>query len=111
MKDSTMRIMLAMSSAMLFLSTAHAADVDALTKQMRCNACHDAEKSLIGPPWQAIAARYQADKSKSLDMLARKIITGGGGTWGVVPMVPNEHVSEADARAMAEWILGLPAPK
>jgi cytochrome c len=39
------------------------------------------------------------------EVLARKIVLGGGGNWGVVPMVPNEHVSESDARSLANWIL------
>ncbi len=84
-------------------------DAPVLLKVKRCNACHDEEKALIGPPWKAISLRYQADRQKSIEMLTRKIITGGGGSWGVVPMVPNEHVAEADARAMAEWILNLSA--
>jgi len=39
------------------------------------------------------------------EVLARKIILGGGGNWGVVPMVPNEHVSATDAHSIAGWIL------
>ena len=42
-----------------------------------------------------------------LEVLARKIVHGGGGNWGLVPMVPNEHVTLEDARAMAAWILAL----
>jgi cytochrome c len=42
-----------------------------------------------------------------VDVLARKIVHGGGGSWGVVPMVPNQWVSLEEARAMADWILGL----
>lgn len=43
-------------------------------------------------------------------VLARKIVLGGGGSWGLVPMVPNEHVTLDEARAMAEWILALDQP-
>lgn len=82
-----------------------AADTPTLLKLKRCNACHDADKALIGPPWKAIALRHQAQKQASIDTLARKIVTGGGGVWGVVPMVPNEHVTPGEARVMAEWIL------
>jgi len=82
-----------------------AADTAAMLKEKRCNACHDADKALIGPPWKAIALRYQADKQQAIDALARKIVSGGGGAWGVVPMVPNEHVSAAEARELAAWIL------
>lgn len=84
---------------------ANAADTADLLKEKRCNACHETEKALIGPPWKAIALRYQADKQKSIEALASKIVTGGGGAWGVVPMVPNEHVTAGEARLMAQWIL------
>jgi cytochrome c len=105
MKIFTGRIVFAVSSALLLVTVARAADTEALARKMRCNACHDAVKALIGPPWRAIALRYQADKQKSVETLVKKVISGGGGSWGVVPMVPNEHVSEADARTLVEWIL------
>jgi cytochrome c len=76
-----------------------------LVDRHRCNACHDLDKPLIGPPFRAIAARYQAEGDAVREAMARKILLGGGGNWGVVPMVPNEHVGEADARALATWIL------
>jgi cytochrome c len=105
MKTGTRRALLATCSVLLLPATAVAADTGDLLKQKRCNACHDAEKALIGPPWKAIALRYRADRQDSIDVLARKIVAGGGGAWGVVPMVPNEHVSAGEARAMAQWIL------
>ena len=109
MKSFTRNGLLWACAVLCWSAAAVAADTETLLKEKRCNACHDAEKALIGPPWKAISLRYQAEKQKSIEALARKIITGGGGSWGVVPMVPNEHVSEADARTMAEWILNLSA--
>lgn len=88
---------------------ASAADVPALMTQKRCDACHDATAARIGPPYAAIALRHRADKENIVDVLARKIIWGGGGSWGVVPMVPNDTVSLEDARAMVKWILERPA--
>jgi cytochrome c len=76
-----------------------------LADRHRCNACHEMEKPLIGPPFRLIGARYQNDADAMTEVLARKIQLGGGGNWGVVPMVPNEHVGDADARALASWIL------
>jgi cytochrome c len=90
-------------------STAMAADVPALLAAKRCNACHEPKATLIGPPYAAIAVRHQANKDDMLEVLARKIMLGGGGSWGPVPMVPNEHVSLDEARAMAKWILNVPA--
>jgi len=78
-----------------------------LAQVNRCYACHHLSQTLIGPPYRAIAARHSGQKEVMVDVLARKIILGGGGSWGVVPMVPNEHVSEEDARNIARWILNL----
>jgi len=80
-------------------------DGEALTRQAMCYACHQMDKPSIGPPWQAIAARHAARKELMTDVLAGKIVRGGGGSWGWVPMVPNQRVSESQARIMAQWVL------
>jgi cytochrome c len=82
-----------------------AVDGASLVKSSRCYACHNLTEPLIGPPYRTIAARYAANRELMTEVLARKIVLGGGGSWGVVPMVPNEHVSAADAQAIARWIL------
>jgi len=83
----------------------------ALVEKKRCVACHDQTEPLLGPPYIAIAARHSAQSEAMeevmVEVLAQKIISGGAGNWGVVPMVPNEHVSRDEARTMARWILGL----
>ena len=78
-----------------------------LVQEYRCYACHDMDKALIGPPYRAIAARHASKMEVMEKVLATKIILGGGGNWGMVPMVPNEHVPEQDALAISRWILGL----
>lgn len=88
-------------------TTADDADVEALLTERRCDGCHNRNEALIGPPYRAIAARHAGQGSHMVDVLAAKIVAGGAGNWGPVPMVPNEHVSAEEARAMARWILGL----
>jgi cytochrome c len=78
-----------------------------LVEKARCYACHDKENASLGPPYRAIAARHAANKDAMIESLARKIVEGGGGTWGAVPMVPNQWVSIDEAKLMAEWILDL----
>jgi cytochrome c len=87
-----------------------AADIPALLAQKRCVACHDVSQARIGPPYVAIAVRHRANKDDMVEVLAHKILLGGGGNWGPVPMVPNEHVSLDEARAMAKWILEIKTP-
>ncbi len=96
--------------ALLLVSTGASAqppDGQALATLMRCNACHAMDETLIGPPYRAIAARHAGERELDTEVLARKVIHGGGGNWGVVPMVPNEHVSLDEARQIVAWILGL----
>jgi cytochrome c len=82
-------------------------DASALVIEKRCNACHEMSAASLGPPWQAIAARHAARKDVMQDVLATKIVHGGGGNWGNVPMVPNQRVSLEEAKRMAAWILTL----
>lgn len=76
-----------------------------LAKQKNCLACHAADKKLIGPAYKDVAAKYAGQKDAS-DKLAQKIIKGGSGVWGAVPMPANPQVNEADAKALATWIMG-----
>ncbi len=82
-------------------------DGENLVTSKMCYACHQLDAASLGPPWRAIAARHGERREVMVEVLAGKIIRGGGGNWGLVPMVPNQRVSEAEARTMAQWILDL----
>lgn len=88
---------------------AAAADADGakLVQKHRCYPCHAMTENLLGPSYTAIAVRHAARNDAMVEVLAEKIITGGAGNWGVVPMVPNEQVSLDEARLIAKWILEL----
>jgi cytochrome c len=78
-----------------------------LFEEKRCYICHESNTMSLGPPLIAIAARHAPRKDIMNEILARKIIYGGGGNWGVVPMVPNQWVSIEEARVLADWILAM----
>lgn len=80
---------------------------ETLVEQARCYACHSLSETSLGPPYIAIAARHASRRAIMVDVLARKIVHGGGGNWGLVPMVPNQWVTIDEARQMADWILSL----
>jgi len=67
-----------------------------------CNTCHNAQSKVIGPALVDIAKKY---KSSDVDMLAKKVITGGSGNWGTVAMTPHPQLSTEDAKQMVEYIL------
>jgi cytochrome c len=71
-----------------------------------CLACHKMEEKLVGPPYVAIAAKYLQDQN-TLNTLTQKIISGGTGVWGAVPMAPHPAITPADANKMIKYILTL----
>jgi cytochrome c len=91
-------------SATALLSTAPAFADMALATSKNCMACHAVDKKIVGPSYKDIAAKYKGDKT-AVDKLAAKIIKGGSGAWGAVPMPANPQVNEADAKKLATWIL------
>ena len=78
----------------------------ALATSKNCMACHAVDKKLVGPAYKEVAAKYAPDKS-AVDKLAGKILKGGAGVWGAVPMPANTQVNEAEARKLAAWVLSL----
>lgn len=76
----------------------------ALAKQNACLGCHAVDKKIVGPSFQAVAKKYANDPG-STEFLKNKIRKGGSGSWGVVPMPANAKLSDADASALASWIL------
>ncbi|PTT91874.1 cytochrome C' [Pelomonas sp. HMWF004] len=75
-----------------------------LAQKKNCMACHAVDKKLVGPSFKEVAAKYAKDKDGA-KKLAEKIIKGGGGVWGPVPMPPNTQVSPAEAETLAKWVL------
>ncbi len=77
-----------------------------LARDKRCLGCHTVEVRKVGPSFKDVAKRYAAQPGAA-PMLAKKIIEGGAGNWGPVPMTANSQVSEADAQRLVAWILSL----
>jgi cytochrome c len=81
----------------------------ALAKQNACLGCHAVDKKVVGPSFQAVAKKYATDPSASA-FLKNKILKGGSGSWGAVPMPANTKLSDADVSLLTSWILrGAPA--
>jgi cytochrome c len=76
----------------------------ALATAKNCMACHATDKKLVGPAYKEVAIKYAGQKD-AVDKLAVKIIKGGSGVWGPVPMPANAQVSEAEAKKLASWVL------
>ena len=96
------RILFAMAVAMT--ATAPAFADQALATAKNCMACHAVDKKLVGPSYKDVAAKYASDKT-AVDKLATKIVKGGSGVWGPVPMPANAQVNDAEAKKLAAWIM------
>ena len=75
-----------------------------LFKKQNCFACHAANSKLVGPSLAEIAIKYK-NQPTSEAMLTEKVIKGGAGVWGAIPMPAQNQLSTADSQALVKWIL------
>ncbi|MBK6651185.1 MAG: c-type cytochrome [Betaproteobacteria bacterium] len=97
------RVLLAVA-ATLTLAAAPAFADQALATAKNCMACHAVDKKVVGPAYKEVAAKYKADKG-AVDKLAEKIMKGGSGVWGAVPMPANAQVKPDEAKKLAAWVM------
>ncbi len=100
-----------MKRALLIMAAAAAVSApamadEALAKSKNCMACHAVDKKLVGPSYKDVAKKYAGD-AKAADMLAAKVMKGGSGVWGAIPMPANPQVNAAEAKKLVTWVLGL----
>lgn len=96
------RILLSLTAA--FTLVAPALADQALATSKNCMACHAVDKKLVGPAFKDIASKYASDKA-AVDKLATKIVKGGSGVWGPIPMPANTQVNDAESHKLAAWVL------
>jgi len=77
-----------------------------LIKKSDCLTCHKMDQKVIGPAYVDVANKYTASEAV-IDTLANKIINGGSGNWGQVPMSAHPNLSLTDAKEMVKYILSL----
>ena len=93
-----------MAIALIALASTSAwANAD-LAKKNNCLSCHAVDKKIVGPAYQDVAKKYagQADAEATV---AKNIKAGGSGKWGPIPMPAQAQLSDADAKALATWVL------
>ncbi|GAB3429975.1 c-type cytochrome [Niabella aquatica] len=76
-----------------------------LTGKFMCPTCHKIDDRLTGPAYREVANKYAGADDGTITKLAKKIIEGGAGVWGEVPMTPHPNVSEEEAKDMVKYIL------
>lgn len=76
----------------------------ALIGKSDCLNCHKIDDKVLGPSYREVANKYESNDS-TIKQLARKVIKGGQGVWGEIPMTPHPQISEADAEQMVKYIM------
>jgi len=93
------------ASVMMLVSGSAMANAD-LAKSKNCMSCHSVDAKILGPSFKDIAKKYAGDKTAEAK-LATKVMKGGSGVWGAIPMPANAQVSDAEAKTLVKWILSV----
>ena len=76
----------------------------ALVAGSDCLTCHKTSEKNIGPAYKDVAAKYENTEA-NIKMLAEKIIKGGSGNWGAIPMTPHPQLKQEDVEQMVKYVL------
>jgi cytochrome c len=76
----------------------------AIVAKSDCLTCHKIDEKNIGPAWRDVANKY-AGQDTAIKYLSHKIITGGSGVWGEVPMAAHPTITQEDAETLAKYVL------
>lgn len=77
-----------------------------LMAKQDCATCHKLDKKVIGPSYLDIAKKYPSN-DKNISYLSDKIIKGGSGVWGGIPMAAHTSLKKDDAKKIVKYILSL----
>lgn len=99
-----MKRCLLMFSVVGFLSSNVALANADLARAKNCLTCHAIANKVVGPSFKDVAAKYAGQKDAETK-LTQKVMKGGSGSWGAVPMPANPQVNEAEARTLVKWVL------
>ena len=94
------------ATGLMIAGSVMAADMPDLAKKYGCANCHTIDKKVVGPAWQDVANKYKGDAGAAAH-LATKIVKGGSGVWGVIPMPDNPKISDPEVSELVTFILGL----
>jgi cytochrome c len=77
-----------------------------LVAESDCKTCHHPTNKIIGPAHTDVAKKYEFTAA-NVKLLADRIVKGGSGVWGEIPMTPHPDLKPEDAEKMARYVLSL----
>lgn len=101
-----MKLALLLGLAVTALASGAAVANADLAKSKNCMACHSVDHKVVGPAYKDVAKKYAGQKDVE-NKLVQKVLKGGSGVWGAVPMPANTQVTEAEAHTLVKWVLSL----
>lgn len=101
---NSIRLRLIGVAAVGLIASLDAAASEDLARAKGCLTCHTVQAKVVGPAYKDVAARY-AGQPDAEDRLVQKVMKGGQGVWGFVPMPANTNVSPEEAHTLVKWIL------
>lgn len=76
----------------------------AIIAKQDCFACHKPKDKVVGPAYADIAKKYALTEA-NVSLLSQKVIKGGSGVWGQIPMSPHPTLSVSDSKKVIKYIL------
>jgi cytochrome c len=105
MKPTKWLLAAALTPLLAGAGIARADDAAVLAQKYLCTGCHAIDKKTVGPAYKDVAAKYRGNKEAE-SLLVKKVLEGGSGVWGTVPMPPNKgRVKDDEARILVKWVL------
>lgn len=83
----------------------------ALVSKNGCFTCHNIDTKITGPSYREVADKYAGYPDTIVSHLANKVISGGSGVWGEIPMINHPGISQEDAETMVKYVLLLKTKK
>ena len=93
-------------AVLAFSVNSNAADMPAATKTYNCMGCHSIEKKVVGPAWNDVAKKYKGDAGARATLIV-KMMKGGKGVWGPMPMPASPKMTEQESAVLVDFVLGL----
>ncbi len=93
-------------AGLCFVTCALAIDMPPLAIKQGCDNCHKIDKKFVGPTWMEVSRKYKGNET-AVSKLSKKIIMGGSGVWGPVPMPGYPTLSDPEVGDLVTFILGL----
>jgi len=103
-----MKAILGIAAAAALLVAGQAVAADAPKEAAACMACHQVAVKVVGPAYKDVAKKYAGDAA-AVDKLTKKVIAGGKGVWGEIPMPPKggTALKDEEIKKVVAWIMTL----